>query len=55
MIGHYPDEPTLQTIIVKRYTLAIGDQLKETIVPLVGQGIFNKQLQAEEARQAIKD
>jgi len=34
MIGHYPDEPTLNQIIGKQGILTIGDPPQETIQPL---------------------
>ncbi len=41
MIGHYPDEPTLEMIISKQDNLAIGDPPSETFDRLVGSERIN--------------
>jgi len=55
MVGHYPDESTLQMIIGKPEIMAIGDPPKETMERLVGPGIITNQLQLAVPIQAIED
>jgi hypothetical protein len=55
MVGHYPDEPTLQMIIGKRDHLAIGDPPRETIQRLVGSGRTTTELELSVPKQAIED
>ncbi len=45
MVGHYPDEPTFQTILKRHDGLAIGEPPKEDIVQLMGLANVTTQLQ----------
>ncbi len=55
MIGHYPDEPTLQIIIGKQDSLTVGDPPKETIGRLTGPGRITASLELAIPVQAIEN
>jgi hypothetical protein len=55
MVGHYPDESTLEMIISKRDNLAIGDPPIETIGRLTGPGRITTSLELTVPIQAIQD
>ncbi len=55
MIGNYPDESILQTIISKHSTLAIGDPPKENLERLVGPGQVSTSMEVSVPFPAIKN
>jgi hypothetical protein len=55
MVGHYPDEATLEIIIGKHETLTIGDPPKESIERMIGTGTAIKSSQVTVPLQTIKN
>ncbi|CAF4636902.1 unnamed protein product, partial [Rotaria sp. Silwood2] len=55
MIGHYPNEQTLEQLINRQGSLAIGDPPKETIERLLNPGKTVKSLEAPISLTYIKN